>query len=73
MWTYYDFEDAYVKGNLVQCKEIGAYLLKKYRTAESKKLLKALLLVKPASSKKEDKAYCAKIIMKVKLWLMVNK
>ena len=73
LYSFYDYEQAYYKGQIARCKEIGCYLLKQINNKKAKQLYNKLSKVKYTwDVPKVEQKYIAKLLLDVKLWLMVH-
>ena len=70
LYSYHDYEEAYYKGQFVNCKKIGLYLLSKLSDKRSKQLYRQLenFEYKWETFGKAEQD----LLSQVKIWLMVN-
>jgi len=73
LYSFYDYENAYYKGQVYRCKEIGCYLLKYINNKRAKQLYNQLSKVEWSwDVPQEQQEYITKLLLDVKIWIMVH-
>ena len=71
-YNYYDYEDAYFKGNIERCKKIALEILPKIKNDKVQELLNKIKdLEWNWNCSEEEKQKIFNIFKEIKIWIMV--